>query len=120
MHVTSMVMYQHNDIEELLQSGSMATVPKNISRKSSLDSSGTYETVRNLGEIRKLRRGVSLSGPQDVKWLLQQDTNLNNEVNLCWAVARLCPTKLLEAEIDCPRWKISMLSLVKLVLQQQQ
>ena len=50
MHVTSMVMYQHSDTEELPQSGSMATVPKNISRKISLDSSGTFEIIRNLGE----------------------------------------------------------------------
>ena len=59
-----------------------------------------------MGEIRKLRRNVSLCGPQDVEWLLQQDTNLNDEVNLCWAIARLCPTKLLEVEIDCPGWKV--------------
>ena len=110
MHVTSMVMYQHNDIEELLQSGSMAILPKNISRKSSLDSSGSYETVRNVGEIRKLRCDVSLSGPQYVKWLLQQDTNLNDEVNLCWAVARLYPKQLLEVEVDFQDGSFSMLS----------
>ena len=84
----------------------MATVPKNISRKSSLDSSCTYETERNFGNIRKLRRDVNLSGPQDVEWLLQQNTNLNDEVNLSWAVARLCPTKLLEVETDCPGWNV--------------
>ena len=66
----------------------MATVPKNISRKSSFDYPDNYETVRNLGEIRELRRDVSLSVPQYVEWLLQQDTNLNDEVNLCWGVAR--------------------------------
>ena len=38
--------------------------------------------------------------------MLQQDTNLNDEVNLCWAVARLCLTKLLKVEIDCPGWKV--------------
>ena len=50
MYVTSMVMYQQSDTEELSQSGSTATVPKNISRKISLDSSGTFETIRNLGK----------------------------------------------------------------------
>ena len=59
-----------------------------ISQKSSYDYPDNYETVRNLVEIRKLRRDVSLSGPQDVERLLQQDTNLNNEVNLCLGVAR--------------------------------
>ena len=37
-----MVMYQYNDREEMLQSGSMASAPKNISRKHSLESSGHF------------------------------------------------------------------------------
>ena len=50
MHVTSMVMYQHNGIEELLQNGSMATVPKNISSKSSL--TGPRSAVGNVSGYR--------------------------------------------------------------------
>ena len=91
---------------ESLSSGSMASVPKSISRKNSLDSIGTSEKLRTATEIRKLRRDVSLSNPQDVDWLMQQEINRNSELNLCWAIARLCPTKLLEVEVDCPGWKV--------------
>ena len=101
-----MVMYQYNDMAESLSSGSMASVPKSISRKTSLDSIGTLEKLQTATEIRKLRRDVSLSNPQDVEWLMQQETNQNSELNLCCAIARLCPTKLLEVEVDCPGSKV--------------
>ena len=48
----------------MLQSGPIVSVLKNKSRKCSLESSGNFEKVRNMEEIRKLRRDVSLSGPQ--------------------------------------------------------
>ena len=41
-------------------------------------------------------------------WLLEQSYTQTESpnINLCWALARLCPTKLLEVYIVCPGWKV--------------
>lgn len=107
MHVTSMVMYQGCELEKVLHGGSMGSIPKRVSSKGSLGESGCLEYLHHVFEIRKLRRDMQPITPVDTEWILHQESGGDtSELNLCWAAARLCPTKLLEVDIDCPGWKV--------------
>ncbi|MES9905168.1 MAG: hypothetical protein ABW168_21150, partial [Sedimenticola sp.] len=103
-HVTSMVMYQHEQSDNTLHTGSMTTVPKRVDRRTSLNVPA--ESIHSAAAIRKLRRNVHSENTLDAEFLLQQDAEHSTDMNTCWAIARLCPTKLLEVEIDCPGWKV--------------
>ena len=42
----------------------------------------------------------------DLESLLQQNASEMPNLNLCWTLLRLCPTKLLKVEVDFPSWKV--------------
>ena len=46
-----------------------------------------------------------IPGNTDMSKLLQSYMSETPNTNLCWNLICLCPTKLLEVEVDCPGWK---------------
>ncbi|MES9884476.1 MAG: hypothetical protein ABW185_26830 [Sedimenticola sp.] len=107
MHVTSMVMFQNSEVGQTLEHGSFGTVPSKIHRRTSLDTLRiSHDVPKRAGSIRKLTRDLRPTSEVDVDWLLKEDENGLTDINLCWAIARACPTKLLEVDIDCPSWKV--------------
>ena len=108
MHVTSMVMFQQNGEHDLFQRGGMGHIPVQRDRRTSLPLTDITSNVDKLKNIKKLRRNIAPDKPLTTDWLLEQSHGPKEilNVNLCWAIARLCPTKLLEVDIDCPGWKV--------------
>lgn len=107
MHVTSMVMYQsEGDINtELLKGGSMCAVPIKIKRRSGL--SPIRPDLQLTGRIKTLKRTMHSGSRPNLDWLLKQSENSDSyNLNRSLVMARICPTKLLEVDIDCPTWKV--------------
>lgn len=62
--------------------------------------------IENIRTARTLRRNLIFTISPDLNFLLRIDNSSATDINLCWAMAKLCPTKLLDVEIDCPSWKV--------------
>jgi hypothetical protein len=105
MHVTSMVMYQPA-VQTTIQGGSIGTIPSNIVRRTSLFGTAGDMGLKSVTKTRTLKRNLRPGENLRIDWLLQQKSPTLPNLNLCWAMSRLCPTKLLEVEIDCPGWKV--------------
>ena len=108
MHVTSMVMFQQSNEEHLFQHGGIGHIPVCCERRTSLPLKEITAKVDNLKNIKKLRRNIAPDKTLTSDWLLEQSymQTESPNINLCWALARLCPNKLLEVDIDCPGWKV--------------
>ena len=108
MHVTSMVMFQQSSEEHLFQHGGIGHIPACRERRTSLPLTEITAKVDNLKNIKKLRRNIAPDKTLTSDWLLEQSymQTESPNINLCWALARLCPNKLLEVDIDCPGWKV--------------
>ncbi|MES9880282.1 MAG: hypothetical protein ABW185_05305 [Sedimenticola sp.] len=101
-------MFQHLEVGQTLEQGSFGTIPSKIVRRTSIEESKfvSHNDMRKAGNIRKLTRGLTPTSTIDLDWLLKEDEHGMVDLNLCWATARLCPTKLIEVDIDCPSWKV--------------
>lgn len=101
-------MFQQSNEENIFKHGGIGHIPTQWERRTSLPLTDITVKMDNLKTIKKLRRNIAPEKTLTNDWLLEQScmhTESPNN-NLCWALAPLCPTKLLEVNIDCPGWKV--------------
>ena len=95
MHVTSMVMFQQSDIP-IVQGGAIGAVPIKIGRRQTLQDveTGCFVSKSYGKGIKRKRRPDTMC--LDPEWLLQQSIPDIQNIDLCWMLARLCQTKMIE------------------------
>ena len=106
MHMTSMVMYQPG----LIEGHVFGKVPVNIRHKRTTHTE-YYDTsimsINTVHSVKKLKRDLFPEKANSMMLVfLQGSQSDTSSINLCWKLLRLCPSKLLEVEVDCPGWKV--------------
>ena len=95
LHVTSMCMFQSKPGESA--DGSAFHTLSKVRRERALKK--TMLGKVSLEEIQFVKRKHRPETDEmDIKWLLRQDHSVN--VHICWSLARMLPTKLLEIDVE--------------------